>query len=498
MDTGAQVSRKKAILCVVLCVIFTALTTYQCCFYFLFEGYRKDLSDRTDDFLAQIEMLDTENAALSEQILSLSATVDALTDRLCELTGSADGTAEDCLRLLLFRALIEEVDSMNATTAAEIEAQVNEYMEEHASDYIEVASRLLFIDYLYQQNYCAEAPSADALKDAVTRGYIQAAGDLFASYYTPEEYDAFLDKLQSRVTGIGAASAYLSDTNEMVILHPHSGGPAKAAGLQKFDRIIAANGLPFTSEAAAAASIAGEAGTSVTLTVKRGDTTFDCTITRASVTADTVITDIFEENGEKIGYIRILSFAANTLAQFKAGYAALAEAGVSALVLDVRDNGGGQLNTLIDLLDFILPAGTPLLSYTYRNEANARADVYAKDDGQEIALPIYLLQNRNTASAGELLATVLRRAGRATLIGERSFGKGTMQTGYLLQDGAYITVSVAVLSPVGTPSHHGEGVTPDVYRAVGDGYEEASIYVLPYDEDHPLQTALALASGAQP
>lgn len=497
MDTGAQVSRKKAILCVVLCVIFTALTTYQCCFYFLFEGYRQDLSDRTDDFLAQVEMLDAENAALSEQIHSLTATVDTLTDRLCELTGSVEGTAEDCLRLLLCRALAEEVGAMNATAAAEIDAQVNAYMEEHASDYIEVAERLLFIDYLYQQNYYADAPSVDAIKDAITRGYIQAAGDLFANYYTPEEYDAFLDKLRSRVTGIGAVSAYLEQTNEMVILHPHSGGPAKAAGLKKYDRITAVNGVPFTSEAGASAAIAGEAGTSLTLTVRREDTTFDCTITRAAVTADTVITDVFEENGEKIGYIRILSFAANTPAQFKAGYESLAEKDVSALVLDVRDNGGGQLNTLIGLLDFILPEGTPLLSYAYRNAANARADVYAKDDGHEIALPIYLLQNRNTASAGELLATVLRRAGRATLIGERSFGKGTMQTGYLLQDGAYITVSVATLSPVGAESHHGEGVTPDLYRAVGEGYEEASIYVLPYDEDHPLQTALALASGAQ-
>ena len=182
MATDVRVSRKKAILCVILCVIFTALTTYQCCFYFLFERYRSDLSDRTEDFMLQIEAMDVENATLTEEILALSATVEGLTERLCELTGAPDGTAEDCLRILLHRALCEEVGEMNATAEEKIEEQVDAYMEEHASDYIDVAARLLFIDYLYQQNYCEKGPSADTLKDAVTRGYIEAAGDLFASY----------------------------------------------------------------------------------------------------------------------------------------------------------------------------------------------------------------------------------------------------------------------------------------------------------------------------
>ncbi len=497
MDTDVRVSRKKAILCVILCVIFTALTTYQCCFYFLFERYRSDLADRTEDFLMQVEAMDVENAALAEQITALCSTVDDLTERLCALTGSPDGTAEDCLRILLHRALCEEVDVMNATTAQEIKAQVDDYMEKHASDYIDVAARLLFIDYLYQQNYYAEGPTAGVLKDAITHGYIEAAGDLFASYYTPEEYEAFPDRIRARVTGVGVASAYLSETNEILVLHPHSKGPACAAGIRKFDCIYAVNGKSFTSESAATAAIAGEAGTSLTLSVRRGNETFDVTLKRAEVTADTVISTVYEENGTKVGYIRILSFAATTAEQFKTDYATLVAAGAEALVLDLRDNGGGQLNTLIDLLDFILPKDTPLLSYDFRNDANARQDVYAKDDGNEIDLPIYLLQNRNTASAGELLAAVLREAGRATLIGERSFGKGTMQTGYLFSDGAYLSVSVATLSPVGKPTHHGSGITPDVYSPLDAAYEEVSIYVLPYDEDKPLLAALALAAAGE-
>lgn len=495
MKTDVQVSRKKALLCVILCVIFTALTTYQCCFYILFEQYRKDLSDRTDDFLAQVEAMDVENAALEEEILALTETVDALTERLCELTGAPDGTAEDCLRLLLKEALIQEAGNMNATDDSKIEAQVDAYMDEHASDYIDVAARLLYIDYLYQQNYCEKGPATGTIKDAITRGYIEAAGDLYASYYTPEEYEAFLDRLRAKVTGVGVASAYLAETNEIMVLHPHAGGPAYAAGIRKYDCIYAVNGERFTSESEATAAIAGEAGTSVTLSVRRGEDTFDVTLTRAEVTADTVISTLYEEGTKKIGYIRIVSFAATTAEQFAKDYSALQEAGAEALVLDLRDNGGGQLNTLIDLLNYILPKDTPLLSYAYRNEANAREDVYAKDDGQEIDLPIYLLQNRNTASAGELLASVLRKAGRATLIGERSFGKGTMQTGYLFSDGAYISVSVAVLSPIGAPSHHGSGITPDVYAPVSEMYEETSIYVLPFDEDVPLTKAIELVTN---
>lgn len=493
MKTDVQVSRKKAILCVILCVIFTALTTYQCCFYFLFEEYRRDLAERTDDFLAQVEAMDVENAALQEEILSLTETVDALTDRLCELTGAPDGTAEDCLRLLLKEALTDAAGDMNATAEDKIEAQVDAYMEEHASDYIDVAARLLYIDYLYQQNYYKEGPDTGAIKDAIARGYIEAAGDLYASYYTPEEYEAFLERLRARVTGIGVASAYVAETNEMMVLHPHTGGPAHAAGIRKYDCIYAVNGRRFTSESEATAAIAGEAGTSVTLSVRRGEQTFDLTLTRAAVTADTVIPDLYEKGGKKIGYLRIVSFSSATAEQFAKGYEALREAGAQSLVLDLRDNGGGQLNALIDLLNYILPKDTPLFSYAYRNEANAREDVYAKDDGQEIDLPIYLLQNRNTASAGELLASVLRKAGRATLIGERSFGKGTMQTGYLLDDDAHISVSVAVLSPIGAPTHHGSGITPDEYAPVSETYEETSIYVLPFEEDAPLKKALELA-----
>lgn len=495
MDTDVRVSRKKAILCVILCVIFTALTTYQCCFYFLFERYRSDLSDRTEDFMMQIEAMDVENAALADQIASLSSTVDDLTERLCSLTGSPDGTAEDCLRILLHHALCEEVEVMNATAAARIEEQVDAYMEEYASDYIDVAARLLFIDYLYRQNYYAEGPTATVLKDAITRGYIEAAGDLFASYYTPEEYEAFLDRIRARVTGVGVASAYLSETNEILVLHPHSAGPAYAAGIRKFDRIYAVDGKPFTSESDATAAIAGEEETRLTLSVRRGDENFTVTLTRAQVTADTVISTVYEEDGVTVGYIRILSFSAATTEQFKSDLAEICAAGAEALVLDLRDNGGGQLSTLIELLNVILPKDTPLLSYSFRNSANARQDVYATDDGAEIDMPIYLLQNRNTASAGELMAAVLRETGRATLIGERSYGKGTMQTGYLFSDGAYVSVSVATLSPIGKPTHHGSGITPDVYSPLDAAYEEVSIYVLPYDEDKPLLAALALAAA---
>jgi carboxyl-terminal processing protease len=279
-------------------------------------------------------------------------------------------------------------------------------------------------------------------------------------------------------------------------LHPHSAGPARAAGIRKFDRIVAVDGKPFTSEAEASASVAGEAGTTVTLTIARGGERFDLTLTRASVTADTVISELYEENGSKIGYIRILSFSAATAEQFAAVYEALASDGIEALILDVRDNGGGQLNTLVDILNYILPKDTPLLSYSFRNDTLAREDVYATDDGNEIDLPISVLINRNTASAGELLASVLRASGRATLIGERSFGKGSMQSGYLFRDGAYLSVSVATLSPIGLPTHHGEGLTPDVLRTVGVGYETASIYVLPFDEDHPLQAALSLCASS--
>ena len=154
----------------------------------------------------------------------------------------------------------------------------------------------------------------------------------------------------------------------------------------------------------------------------------------------------------------------------------------------MRDNGGGLLTSILNVLDWLLPKGTPLASYEFKNENNARP-MHVAESEHTVSLPMYVLQNGNTASAAELFCSVLGKNG-ATLIGTETYGKGTMQTGYLLENGAYVTVSVALYAPGDGENYEGVGVLPTVSASPEGIWAQASIWKLPHEQDVPLKTAL--------
>lgn len=495
-----QVPMRRAVLCVILCVVFTALTTYQFSYYGAFARYRAELADLTEEMRIEREEAAMEREALTaaheDTVAALKARADELATRLTALTGSETGTAEDCLRLLLRQSLLRRDGEVGSTSSDKIEEQVTQYMETHANNALAVAEQLLFIDYLYRNNYVGDTDglTAEELTAALARAYIDAAGDVYAKYYTPEEYLRFRDKMQSRSSGIGTIITMGDDGSSIEILHVHTGSPAEKAGLMAGDLIRRINGRAVdtsTTEAyeAAAGKIGGEKGSEVTLTLERDGTPFEKTLTRDEVNADTVIYRMIGE----IGYVRILNFTAGTAAQFAVACEELESAGATAFVFDVRDNGGGLLTAIIDVLDYILPAGTPLISYTYKNQNNQRVPCVAETE-QALSLPIYVLTNRVTASAAELFCAVLGKNG-ATLVGETTYGKGTMQTGYLLENGAYITVSVALYAPGAGENYEGLGVLPDHTARPEAAYENVPIWKLPTDKDLALEKALELAAS---
>ena len=175
-------------------------------------------------------------------------------------------------------------------------------------------------------------------------------------------------------------------------------------------------------------------------------------------------------------------------------YASLAKSDLDALIFDVRDNTGGYLSSIVDVLDMILPADKLLVSFDYGNENNSRKPYYSETE-QQIDLPIVVLQNRNTASAAELFAGALRDHGYATLIGETTRGKCTMQSGYRLPDGSYIKVTVADYLPPSGESYQGVGLDPDIRIPLAPAYQAEPVYLLPAEQDTPLQEALALLCG---
>ena len=494
----ATVSTARAILCVVLCVVFASLTVFQFCYHGALAEYRVALAQKTAAIKAErdaaVAALNETLAARDTDIAALTLRANGLAARLVSLTGSESGTAEDCLRLLIAAALREQDGKVGSTESEEaIAAQVDAYMNTHASTALEVAEQLLFLDYLYRTNYIGEIDPEHAAEE-MARAYAKAAGDVYGVYYDPEEYEAYRRRLNSGVCGIGCVAGRADGGAAVELLHVHSQSPAAAAGLLAGDLIRALDGVSVTELGYdnALDKMSGEAGSQIILTVERGGATLSFTVQRAESDADVVISRTYVENGVKIGYMRIINFTALTYRQLTDAIEAAEDAGAEALVFDVRDNTGGLLSSIINVLNYMLPKGTPIVSYEYKNQNNARPVRYAESE-HTVDLPIYVLQNQKTASAAELFSAVLQENG-ATVIGTDSYGKGTMQTGYQLEDGSYVTVSVALYAPGVGENYEGEGVHPD-YAAKPNGiWEQASIWKLPYEQDLALQKALSLAT----
>lgn len=507
-EQSKRVPLGRAVLCVVLCVLFASLTTYQFCFYSIFSNHKRQLSDTVGaikeqhDLLiasrdAQITELSARLAAAETELASLTVQVDALTERLVALTGSTEGTAEDCLRLLLAGAISRQSTAAGASRPAYVQQEVEAYMQAYADSFVSIAERLLFVDFLYRTNYAGRPPSAEKAEEAMLEGYISAAGDVYATYYTPEEYIAFSDQMNASIRcGIGVVSMEAPDAAAILVLHVHTDSPAMEAGVQVGDRITAIDGrlVADVGYEDAIALVAGEPNTAVTLTVQRGGAELALTATRRAVTADVLIARTYCGSEKKIGYIRLLSFNNRTADSLEAILARMQQEEIDSLIFDVRDNTGGSLSSILDVLDLILPAGKLLISYEYENEHNAREAHYSKTDAA-VELPIVVLQNRRTASAAELFCAALRDHGYATLIGETTYGKGTMQTGYPLSNGAYIKVTVAGYLPPSGKSYHGFGIEPQIEAPLDPAYVEVPIYVLPFEQDAPLQAALERLSG---
>lgn len=492
-----QVSLGRAILCVILCAAFAAITTFQFAYYAAYTDYQKELSELsasiTDTwFLYQEEK--EKNATLTAALAQKTAEAEALAGKLSALTGKSDGgTPEDCLRHLV-RSYLEKRHGSTAVPSEYLDKEVDAYMQKHAGDFLAVVERLLFVDYLYRTHYAGDAPNAEDMQEAILEGYIAAAGDVYASYYTPEEFEAYRDRLQSVLCGIGIVTSADKSERFVPVLHVHSHSPAKEAGLQAGDRIIEVDGRPVSElgHEKAVAAISGKEGTSVTVKVERGIFEYTYTMTRRTVNADAVICRSYTENGKKIGYIRLLTFSSDLPRQLKEAYAILQKEGIEALIFDVRDNTGGLLSAIVEVLDFILPKGTPLVSYEYKNPYTQKADQFAESE-HSIDLPMYVLQNGKTASAAELFSAVMQD--HATLIGETTFGKGQMQTGYRMEDGSYIAVTVARYAPYGRENYDGVGVPAEVEEDPPSDYADVLIYLLPESKDRPLKTALAMAGS---
>ena len=327
-----------------------------------------------------------------------------------------------------------------------------------------------------RQDYLWPAPDARVLFDGAARGMLEALGDPYTRYMDATAFREFAQDAQGYFFGIGIFIDIRD--GQLIVVQPIEGTPAHRAGLRPGDRIRAINNVSTEGMALqeAVSRIRGPAGTRVVLRIQRADRTFEVEITRARIQivsvqgAGVLDADLQKRlQGERLGYLRILTFNDRTAEEVAAELARLQQAGVRGVVLDLRSNGGGLLEASLRVAERFVPEGRPLVHIVDRA---GRRTTERAGRGPKIRLPVVVLVNEFSASASEILAGALKDSAGATLVGIKTFGKGVIQSVYSLPGGGGAAITTSKYLTPADHDIHGKGVPPDV--VAGDRLEGKS------------------------
>lgn len=336
----------------------------------------------------------------------------------------------------------------------------------------EVEGKLNAIDSVLESFYFGDVDDENA-KDNIYKAYLSSYGDKYTMYYTADEYKALKESTNGKFYGIGAV-CQLSGEGGVLLVDVYDNGAGYQAGLRSGDRVVNVDGRDITGMelSSAVALIKGDKGTSVTLEVIRGTERLTFSAVRDAVEAKTVSYTLLDNN---IGYLSISQFEEVTTKQFKAAVEDLQSQGMKGLVIDIRNNPGGLLDTVVGMLKYMLPNG--LIVYTEDKQGNRKE--YKGQDNDEFNLPLAVIVNGNSASASEIFAGAIQDYGKGTIIGTQTYGKGIVQTVKPLTDGSAIKFTIAKYFTPKGQDIHGKGVTPDI--------------VVEYDTDADVDTQLDAA-----
>lgn len=336
----------------------------------------------------------------------------------------------------------------------------------------EVEGKLNAIDSVLESFYFGDVDDETA-KDNIYKAYLSSYGDKYTMYYTADEYKALKESTNGKFYGIGAV-CQLSGEGGVLLVDVYDNGAGYQAGLRSGDRVVNVDGRDITDMelSSAVALIKGDKGTSVTLEVIRGTERLTFSAVRDAVEAKTVSYTLLDNN---IGYLSISQFEEVTTKQFKAAVEDLQSQGMKGFVIDIRNNPGGLLDTVVGMLKYMLPDG--LIVYTEDKQGNRKE--YKGQDNDEFNLPLAVIVNGNSASASEIFAGAIQDYGKGTIIGTQTYGKGIVQTVKPLTDGSAIKFTIAKYFTPKGQDIHGKGVTPDM--------------VVEYDTDADVDTQLDAA-----
>ena len=323
----------------------------------------------------------------------------------------------------------------------------------------------------------------DDLQEGLYKGLLEGLDDPYSEYYTAKEYDDFQISTTGNYAGIGAQLSQDKDTMQVTVTKVYDDSPAQKVGLRAGDEIISVDGHLAVEEEldAFVQRIRGEEGTTVELVYGREDKEDTVTVTRAAITIPSVSYKMLDDG---IGLIEISEFGSNTQEEFDEALQKLEQEGLKAIIFDLRANPGGMVDSVTDILDEILPEGTTV----YMVDKKGEKTTYTSDEENKIEYPMAVLTSANTASSAEIFAGAIRDFDYGTLIGEKTYGKGVVQSTFPMPDGSAVKLTIASYFTPSGESIHKKGIKPDIeleYKYTGD--PDAKEY--DYSKDNQVQRA---------
>lgn len=317
-------------------------------------------------------------------------------------------------------------------------------------------SKLAMIDDMVRENYHGSIPQ-EGLMDAIAQGFMKGIGDPYAEYYSASQYQRLQNEYSGKSVQIGIVEAK-DDSGYILVTEVYPDSPAMAAGIEAGDLIVKIDDTDVSADNyyEAVASLRGEAGSTVSLTIRRNNEDRELpNITRRFVETPSVSSELLVD---QIGLIRFSQFNNTTPDQFIKQVDALIDEGAIGLILDVRGVDTCTIDPVADVLDKLLPSG----ELVYTSDKSNSLTVLKSSDAREVDLPMAVLINEKTTCEAELFAAVIRDYGKGRLVGTKTFGKGTVQRILPLPDGSgAIRLTTALYLPPSQKSFDKEGIKPD-------------------------------------
>lgn len=354
-----------------------------------------------------------------------------------------------------------------------------------SSENSKISSALTSIRKIIDKKFLGEIDEEKILNETI-KGYVKGLDDPYTEYMTKEEMEEFNTDIMGNFTGIGIYLTNDVERNVIVIISPIKDSPAYKAGILPGDIITKVDGVSYTGEQLTEASnkIKGEIGTKVKLEILRNDETIELEITREHIKINHVESKILNNN---IGYIEFNSFDDGCSDEFKEKVEELKSKNITSLIIDIRNNGGGLVDEAIKIADYIVEKDTTLL---ITKDKTGEEEITKAEIDPIIDVPIVVLTNGSSASASEILAGALKDNGKATIVGEKTYGKGVIQQLLTLTDGSGLKITTSEYYTPNRNKINEVGITPDVEVKLDEEIEDE--LTIEESKDNQLQKAIEI------